>query len=270
MDTLPFCRVGVAALLVMGSTALAAEESGRPDLAKVARPAADRFECLVVFGLYTHVLRVDDALAEWRYRNKHVPQFAWANCPPNAVEDFPGTYDELFSYHTVVLSDVNRKALGDVALGMICDYVEHGGALLVVGGPYALGNGGFQDTRFLEVLPVKVSGPFDLKWAGKGNAWDLKPAASAEGILKGVSFDGRPKVFWQHFVTAKEGAQVHLTAGGRPALITGAYGRGRVAVLTLSPTGKAGHGETAWWDRQGWFPLLRNTVAWLNHEEPRK
>ena len=281
------CFLCLAAILLPGSTALAAEKpdspktespAGRtrgpagidkPDFTKLARPAADRFQCLVVFGLYTHILRLDDALADWRCRGKYTPEFTWANCPPNAVEGFPATYDELFSYHAVVLSDVNYRALGEVRFEMLCDYVEQGGALLVAGGPYALGNGEFKDARFLELLPVKLQGPFDLKWAGKGKSWDLAPAGAGDRLLKGVAFDPPPKVFWHHFVIAKEGATVHLKAGAQPALITGIYGRGRVAVLTLSPTGKAGDGETAWWDWQGWFPLLRNTVAWLNHEEER-
>lgn len=241
----------------------------KPALANQPRPAADRFKCLVVFGLYTHILRLDDALADYRYGDKYAPEFTWANCPPNAVENFPGTYEELFSYHTVVLSDVNYRALGDVRFEMLCAYVEQGGALLVVGGPYALGNGEFKDTRFLELLPVNLQGPFDLKWAGKGKSWDLVPANSADRLLQGVPFEPPPKVYWQHFVTAKDGAHVRLTAGGQPALVTGVYGRGRIAVLTLSPTGKAGDGETAWWNWQGWFPLLQKSMAWLNREEGR-
>lgn len=230
-------------------------------------PDPDRFKCLVVFGLYTHVLRLDDALADWRHREKHTPEFTWANCPPNAVENFPGTRDELFSYHAVVLSDVNYKALGDNAFEMLSDYVRQGGALLVVGGPYALGNGEFRDTPFLDVLPVKLEGPFDLKWAGKGKSWDLVPTDAGDRLLRGVSFDPQPKVFWRHVVTAKDDAQVHLTAGGHPVLITGVCGRGRVAVLTLSPTGKATAGEIAWWDSRDWFPLVRNIFTWLNPAE---
>ena len=37
----------------------------KPDFTTVARPAPDRFKCLVVFGLYTHVLKLDDSLAGW-------------------------------------------------------------------------------------------------------------------------------------------------------------------------------------------------------------
>ena len=236
----------------------------KPDFAKVARPAPDRFRVLVVFGLYTHILNIDDALAGWRHKGRIPATFQLANCPPNGVETFPGTYDELFAFNTVVLSDVNYRALGDIGFEMICDYVEQGGSLLIVGGPYALGNGEFEGTRFLEVLPVRLSGPFDLKWAGKGKSWALKPAKEKHPVLKGVSFAQNPRVFWHHFVTPKKDAEVVLEAGGEPALVLGRYGKGRVAVLTLSPTGAGAKGEVAWWDWDGWFPLVQNIFSWLN------
>jgi len=235
----------------------------KPDFAKVARPAADKYKCLVVFGLYTQMLNIDDALATWKSKSGIAPVFTWANCPPNAIETFPGSYDELFSYNAVVLSDVNFKAIGDIGFEMLCDYVEQGGSLLVVGGPYALGNGEFEDTKFLEVLPAKLSGPFDLKWAGKGKSWDLVAAKADDPRLAGVSFEQKPKVFWHHFVTPKADTQVALTAGDQPVLILGKYGKGKVALFTLSPTGKEGEGEIAWWSWNGWFPLVQNVFAWL-------
>jgi len=235
----------------------------KPDFSKVARPVKNKFRCLVVFGLYTQILNIDDALEGWTH-NGNKPEFTWANCPPNAIETFPGTYDELFTYNTIVLSDVNYKAIGDIGFEMICDYVEQGGSLLVTGGPYAFGNGEFEGTRFLDVLPVRLSGPFDLKWAGKGKSWALKPADSTHPILKGISFAQNPRVFWHHFVTPKEGAEVVLKAGEKPLLILGRYGKGKVAVLTLSPTGVAAEGEVAWWDWEGWFPLVKNIFTWLN------
>jgi len=140
----------------------------KPDFSKVPRPAPDKYKVLVVFGLYTQILNIDDALADWKDKGNS-PKFTWANCPPNAIETFPGTYDEIFSYNTIVLSDVNYRAIGDIGFEMIRDYVKQGGSLLVVGGPYAFGNGEFEDTRFLDVLPVKLSGPFDLIKISPGN-----------------------------------------------------------------------------------------------------
>jgi len=235
----------------------------KPDFAKIPRPAPDKFKTLVVFGLYTEYLNIDDVLEGWTHAGS-APEFTWANCPPNAIETFPGTYDELFSFNTVVLSDVNYRAIGEIGFEMLCDFVEQGGSLLVAGGPYAFGNGEFQDTRFLEVLPVTLSGPFDLKWAGEGKSWPLRAADAAHPVLSGVSFAQDPRVFWHHFVTPRPGAEVVLNAGDRPTLILGRYGKGKVAVLTLSPTGEAAGSETPWWDWDGWSALMKNIFTWLN------
>ena len=239
----------------------------KPDFTKLPPRDLKRFRCLVVFGLYTHLLNLDDAVDGWKRRDVDTPvEFTWANCPPNGVETFPGTYAELFEYDLVVLSDVNYRALGDVAMEMVCDYVEQGGSLLVAGGPYAFGNGEFQGSRFLDVLPVRLRGPFDLKWAGKGKSWVLVSEQPEHPLLKGVRFDQMPRVFWHHFVTPKSNASVVLKAGPEPTLILGRYGKGRVATLTLSPTGLAGNGEVAWWDWDGWFPLVRNLFGWSKED----
>ncbi|MDD5706433.1 MAG: glutamine amidotransferase [Kiritimatiellae bacterium] len=235
----------------------------KPDFANVARPAPGRFKCLVVFGLYTHILNLDDALAGWKSAGGASPEFTWANCPPNAIESFPGSYEELFGYDVVILSDVNFKAIGGTGFEMLCDYVREGGRLLVTGGPYALGNGEYEGTRVPEMLPVTLSGPFDLKWSGKGKAWNLEPAREGDSLLRGISFENHPKVFWRHLVTPKAGASVVLKAGGQPALVLGVYGKGTVAVLTLSPTGEPGQGETAWWEWDGWSTLMKNLMTEL-------
>ena len=236
----------------------------KPDLSSVPGPVSGHFKCLVVFGLYTHILNLDDALSGWNAAGGNPVEFSFVNCPPNTAENFPGTHDELFAYNVVVLSDVNYKALGDIGFELLCDYVQQGGLLLVTGGPYAFGNGEFEDTRFLDVLPVTLSGPFDLKWAGKGMSWDLVAAKAEAPVLKGISFAQQPKVFWHHFVAPREGSDTVLKAGGQPVLVLGRYGKGKVAVLTLSPTGEGQQGETPWWDWEGWFPLVRNIFTWLS------
>ena len=38
-----------------------------------------------------------------------------------------------------------------------------------------------------------------------------------------------------------------MTAGDKPALVVGNYGKGQVAALSLSPTGVATDGEVQWW-----------------------
>lgn len=241
----------------------------KPDFTTVARPDPKRYRCLVVFGLFTHILNLDNAVAERERRGLSPVEFSWANCPPNGVETFPGTYDELFRYDLIVLSDVNYKALGDIAMEMVCDYVHEGGSLLVVGGPYAYGNGEFEGSRFLDVLPVHLSGPFDLKWAGKGKSWKLKPTKAEHAVLRDISFDQQPRVFWHHFLSPKKDSTVVLKAGDKPALVFGRYGKGKVAALSLSPTGVGAKSEAEWWAWDGWFPLVRNLFEWARGKEER-
>ena len=104
---------------------------------------------------------------------------------------------------------------------------------------------GFQGSRFLDVLPVRLRGPFDLKWSGKGKSWKLATRQPEHPLLNGVRFDQSPRVYWHHFVTPKPNATVVLDAGSEPTLILGRYDKGSVATLTLSPTGLASEGEVA-------------------------
>jgi uncharacterized membrane protein len=236
----------------------------KPDFAKIAGPAAGQFHCMVTFGLYTETFNFDDNLAGWMSKDGAAPQFDFINAPPNGIESFPGGYEALFAYNTVIISNTNYRALGDIRLEMLCDYVAQGGKLLVTGGPYALGNGEYEGTRLLDLLPATLSGPFDMKWAGKGKSWLLTAAPDGKDLLNGVSFAQTPRVYWQHAVTPKKNTRVILTAGGKPSLIIGRYGKGKVALLTLSPTGAPAAGETAWWAWDGWQPLLNNIMTWLN------
>jgi len=236
----------------------------KPDFSTIPGPKPGKFRCMVAFGLYTQIFNFDDGLIGWKSKDGSSAEFDFINCPPNGIESFPGGYPELFAYNAVILSDVNFRALGDIRMEMLCDYVAQGGKLLVTGGPYALGNGEFEDTRFLEMLPATLSGPFDLKWAGKGKSWELTPTLEGKPFLNGVSFNPAPRVFWQHFVTPKQDARVILTAGGKPNLILGKYGKGKVVLLTLSPTGAATNDKTAWWTWDGWPGLLKNLFTWMD------
>ena len=126
----------------------------KPNFTRLPQRDPKRFRCLVVFGLYTHILNLDDAVDGWKHRGGKTPvEFTWANCPPNGVETFPGTYDELFQYDVVVLSDVNYRALGDVAMEMICDYVEQGAACWLSVGRTLMATVNFRDRVFWMFCP---------------------------------------------------------------------------------------------------------------------
>ena len=137
--------------------------------------------------------------------------------------------------------------------------------ILVTGGPYAYGNAEAADTRLTEMLPVELLGPFDHKWAGKSESWDLEIAEAGHPLVKDVDFAGEPQVMWMHKTTLKEGATTVLSANGMPALPVWKLGKGYVIASLLSPCGVAPEGKTAWWEWQGWDQIVRN-VAELGGE----
>jgi hypothetical protein len=69
-------------------------------------------------------------------------------------------------------------------------------------------------------------------------------------------------------VTPKAGSKVLLTAGDKPMLITGTYGKGRVAAYLGSVQGLPKAGQTPTWEWNGWPALMTETLAWL--AEPAK
>jgi len=68
---------------------------------------------------------------------------------------FPRTREELFEYRGLILGSVEASSFTPDQIRMIVDFVDRrGGGLLVLGGPRALGEGGFTNTALAPVLPV--------------------------------------------------------------------------------------------------------------------
>jgi uncharacterized membrane protein len=209
-------------------------------------------------GLYAERYRFDEALRSipgvtvaraehWTYRDKRGFNVAgWAK-----AEDLAG-------YDLVILSNVDLKTLTLEQRDWLRGYVVAGGSLLMTGGPYGLGRGGWQESDLIEpLLPVKLH-DYDLR------PGDIPlPLALAEGGFLTEKWPDRPVTLWLHEVEPKPGAVVQLKAGDKPALITGTAGKGRVAVLTLTPLGEMPAGGLGWWQWPGWDNLLAKTAQWL-------
>lgn len=236
------------------------KQFNKPDFNSIPKAGAGRLKLLLMYGLYTQTYRIDEALKPLGVELKI------SDSPDNGAEYFPGTYDELFSYHAVILSDVHSKALGDVALEMLSDYVANGGGVLWLGGPGTYGHGEFEETAALNILPVNLLGGFDMKWEPKG--WELTPAASNHPILSGVTFAQHPMAYWVHRAEAKKNATVVLNAGSQPGLVVQTIGKGRVAAFMPGPLGEAKPAQTEFWGWEGWTRLVRNAVTWVTGREP--
>jgi hypothetical protein len=163
--------------------------------------------------------------------------------------------EELAKYRLLVLADVDLRTLSLEQRAWLKGWVEAGGSLLMTGGPYGFGCGWWQESDLLApILPATLK------------PYDLQPAAAplplkAAGPLAALKLPDNAATVWLHHLTPKPGAQVALTAGGKPALILGQAGKGRVALLTLAPLGEDVAG--AWWRSDAGEKITEATCRWL-------
>ena len=68
----------------------------------------------------------------------------------------------------------------------------------------------------------------------------------------------------------KSGAQVHMSAGTEPVLLTGTFGQGKVAVFTGTVLGQAAPNAQPFWTWNGWPGTLSGTLSWLAKNPVKK
>ncbi len=159
--------------------------------------------------------------------------------------------------------DRNMIVLGDVAiwrftpsrLDQMRGWVEAGGRLVMVGGPFAFGRGAWNLSDLMRPMyPAEIGGAYDVQPVGVKEPAVLTPVSS---LAKTIDFSGAPVVMWQHVMKAQPGATVHVTAGGHPVILTRPYGKGKVCFIALTPLGDAPDGKTAFWNWKQWPTLMR-------------
>ena len=99
---------------------------------------------------------------------------------------------------------------------------------------------------------------------GGGRSVTGLPLAKAKSVswLEDIDFSRNPKVYYLHRARVKEGAQTVVTAGGKPFLVTGTYGNGRVVCVLGMPYGAPAEGEVGFWAWDDWAYLMRNASLW--------
>ena len=241
------------------------ERPWRAALARTARQG-DRPEARAWFGaglyyqltglpeaLSTLGVRVDLAKA-WRFRG-----------PVGFSLPFPKTPKELAGYDLVILADCEVRTLTPEQQLWLDGYVRDGGRLLLLGGPYGFGCGGWQDAQLLaDVLPVTLTA-HDLRFVGANAPVALQPSSD---LARRADWSAHPVILWQHALQPKAGATVHVKAGDAPVIISGVYDRGAVMVMGAAPLGEAPKGSTAYWEWPGWKGLLVGLVRNLLADPP--
>ncbi len=166
----------------------------------------------------------------------------------------PETYEELYAYDAVVLSNVAPQAKLAVRK-MIADFVADGGRLVILGGPWTLDQAQLAGTLLEPMLPFTIDGS-----KRKPPLVHCQPAALL-GPTANQSWSDQPAVVWRHDLRASHKAEVVAFAGGDPVAATLAVGKGEVGVFTGTVLGEPAAGQHAFWETDSWADLLRRLVG---------
>lgn len=193
-------------------------------------------------GLYSDLTRVPEAI-----RDTGLPALT-SNLTTGSGGELrlrPAMPD-LSGAQIVALLNVPAKAIGPMDQLALRSFVERGGTLIVTGGFYAFGHGGYQGSFLEETLPVSIARPFDLTRVT--SPLTTKPQDDSGSL-------GRCE--WVHNVTAKPGATVIAVAGTHPALTTWKLGRGSVIAVTATVLGDP---ENPFWTTPLWRDRMRQLL----------
>jgi uncharacterized membrane protein len=178
--------------------------------------------------------------------------------PRGCMDEFPETYDALMAYDVLVLDNVNARHLGAEKRAMIADFVRQGGGLVVMGGYFNLSLGADHNTYLADLYPVRIAKYADLLRDDKGLA--LK--AEKPAFFEKVDWSKPLYAFTVDTSALRDGAEVLLTAGGRPAIVTRPYGQGRVLAVLMNPHGNPAPDLKPYWESTQWPRILAACVAW--------
>jgi uncharacterized membrane protein len=169
--------------------------------------------------------------------------------PKELADGFPVRAEDLFGYQALVIGSVEARYFTPAQQDLIRQFVDRrGGGLLLLGGRFALADGGWAASSLADLLPVALpdrKGTFQREQVKV----ELTPAGAESIICRLVEDPVRNVERWKKLPslmgyqqpgTPKLGAAVlaEMNAGGRkvPLLITQNYGHGRVAVLATGGT----------------------------------
>ncbi len=173
--------------------------------------------------------------------------------PKELAEGFPSRAEDLFVYQGLIIGSVEAGYFTPAQQELIHEFVDRrGGGLLLLGGQFALADGGWNASRLTDLFPTTLPtqpGTFhreaDPKSGTAHTTVDLAPAGVDSIITRLVDDPAANAAKWKKLPylmdyedpgTPKPGAAVlanMITPEGRklPLLITENFGRGRTAIM---------------------------------------
>ncbi|HEX4276490.1 MAG TPA: vWA domain-containing protein [Bryobacteraceae bacterium] len=191
--------------------------------------------------------------------------------PKELADGFPSKAEDLFAYQGLIIGSVEAGYFSPVQQQLINDFVDRrGGGLLLLGGQFALADGGWNATKLTELMPTTLpleAGTFHREDPHNNAAHttaELAPAGVDSIITRLVDDPAANAAKWKALPylmdyedpgTPKPGASVlanMITPEGRklPLLITENFGRGRTGIMATggswrwqmsSPLGDTAH-----------------------------
>ncbi len=181
----------------------------------------------------------------WRAQDGKI-QADFTHFEKGLQQGFPITAEDLFSYHAIVLDDVEAKFFKPGQMKLIEQFVkERGGGLLMLGGQESFVQGDYARTPLGKLLPIYLDGQtrgaltqvrYDLTPEGRLEPWvrvrdnlDEEDKRLAQmPAFQVFNKVARIKPLAAQLAVARDNAdQKH------PALVTQKFGKGRIAVLMI-------------------------------------
>ncbi|HEY0789776.1 MAG TPA: glutamine amidotransferase [Chthoniobacterales bacterium] len=216
---------------------------------------------------------VRQALEEAGIQVRHLPSH-------EAIETFPNTVSALSEYQCLILSDIGTNTLllhpetttkskrTPNRLEVIEQYVQQGGALLMIGGYMSFqgieAKARYANTPVEQALPVSLLTQDDRVEVPQG--FSPEAVNSGHPIMNGLPTDPWPYLLFYNRVIAKPNADVLLQHNGEPILAVWNYGEGRAAAFTPDAAPHGAPPEFLEWEH---FPRFwQQLVFWLTRTNP--
>ncbi|MDA1140101.1 MAG: glutamine amidotransferase [Planctomycetota bacterium] len=174
-------------------------------------------------------------------------------------------------FDLLLYTGIPHCAIGVENSYALVDYVKAGGAVMLTGGEYAFGKGGYEFTILeRELLPVLSTETVDTRYSRQPKAFE--PGKDFSELKVNLDFRARPSywVFNQVALKSDDSVRVFLKSGNRPILVGWELGKGRVACLLVDHRGMSEDGVTAFFDWKDWPTLMRSVIAWLVQDNWRE
>jgi uncharacterized membrane protein len=196
---------------------------------------------------------------------------------------FPSGAEELFSYHAIILDDVEADFFTQQQMLLMREFVAaRGGGLLMLGGQESFLGGGYRDTPLGDVLPVYLRGDdseydktqmvrYRLTREGALEPWlRLRPNQADEQ----TRFEQMPDFLtWNAVADVKPGAsllaEISTASGDVPGLVSQRFGRGRALALTVGDFWRWSM-RRATEDADDLAQSWRQIARWLTADVPRQ